>query len=78
MAAGISLCVVGLETMVVDSVVMADSVLESAPVEQFDWEEGPYASDGSNKRIFVPPEWAPWGLLSAGAMTVFYASTFRG
>ena len=77
MAAGISLCILGVEAMIVDSVVIADSILESTPAEEFAWEDTLYASDTTNRRVFVPPEWAPWGLLSAGAMTVFYASTFR-
>lgn len=78
MAAGMSLCVLGLETMVVDRVVMSDAILESTPVDDLGWEESPYATDLKERRVFVPPEWAPWGLLSAGAMTVFYASTVRG
>ena len=30
--------------------------------------------DSSRRRVFVPPEWAPWGLLSAGVMTVLYGT----
>jgi hypothetical protein len=29
----------------------------------------------THSREFVPPEWAPWALLSAGAITVMYTAS---
>ena len=33
-----------------------------------------YGVPASRPRVIVPPEWAPWGLLSAGVLTFLYAS----
>lgn len=29
-------------------------------------------------RTFVPPEWSPWGLLTAGVLTFMYANSMPG
>ena len=33
-----------------------------------------YGAAPSAPRVIVPPEWAPWGLLSAGVLTFLYAT----
>jgi hypothetical protein len=33
------------------------------------------ASDAVKRREIVPPEWAPWSLLSGGAVTMLYSFT---
>jgi hypothetical protein len=47
------------------------------PAEQ-NLEQRPFMStvhETLNTRDFVPPEWAPWALLSAGAVIVLYSTT---
>ena len=76
-AAGLSMCLLGGEFMVVDRVVMAED--RSTPDDlypySFDQEMQDLAGFSAKNRVFVPPDWAPWGLLSAGAMTVLYGAT---
>lgn len=75
MAVGVSLCILGGECMVVDRVVIANDrpdVGYTTTDELSAWGTGFGAP--ANRRVFVPPEWAPWGLLSAGALTVLYGS----
>ena len=79
MAAGFALCILGAETMVVDRFVLADSITKSTPYmtteEYTSWEAD--LPSTSSRKVLVPPEWAPWGLLSAGVMLVMYTASFR-
>ena len=75
-AAGLSMCMLGGEFMVVDRVVMAED--RAAPDDFYPYsfdQDVPGLAGIGNNRVFVPPDWAPWGLLSAGAMTVLYGAT---
>jgi len=73
-AAGISLILLGAEFMFVDRLVMADlSAQSSSGYETFSG-----LDSGTTRRVFVPPEWAPWGLLSGGVVAILYAATFDG
>jgi hypothetical protein len=74
MAIGISLCILGGECMVLEKVVMADQKSQSSPVSQTGYGYPPSV----RKQILVPPEWAPWTLLSAGAVVVLYSLTAPG
>lgn len=55
LAAGIFACIVGLELLVIDSVVI--NAGKDAP------------------RTLIAPDWAPWGLISAGAVTILHFCT---
>jgi hypothetical protein len=66
LAVGISSCVAGLECMAVDKVVLA-SRGGTAPAEAGAAPAGP--------RELLPPEWAPWSLLSGGAVVMLYSVT---
>ncbi len=92
MAVGCSLIVLGGEAMVVDHVVLADGGNSTAsdpyslPISpsygsaHTDFNNYSMALTGqsSQDRVFVPPEWSPWGLLSAGALTLLYATALPG
>lgn len=54
-AAGIFACIVGIELLVVDSVVINAG------------KESP--------RTFIAPDWAPWSLISVGAVTILHFCT---
>ncbi|HEY6564915.1 MAG TPA: hypothetical protein VIY86_10495 [Pirellulaceae bacterium] len=74
LAAGITLCLLGGEFMVVDRLVIADNGTAARVASDFgSTSYGGWGSTGS-RRVFVPPEWAPWGLLSGGVLTVLYGS----
>lgn len=85
MALGLCLCLVGLECMVIDRAVLADQQTDLAAASAYP-AAGSYpasydalagyasATSGLNRRVFVPPDWAPWGLLSAGAILFLYSS----
>ncbi len=78
-AGGVALCIMGAECMVVDRFVLADSVKKSGPFitteEYTSWESD--LPTTAERRVLVPPEWAPWGLLSAGVMVVLYSASFQ-
>jgi hypothetical protein len=68
LAIGISFCILGAECLVVEKAVLASSrpvtaetgVLgQTAPVER--------------PREIEPPEWAPWSLISLGAVVILYS-----
>jgi hypothetical protein len=77
MATGFALCVLGTECMVVDRFVLADSITKTTPYmtteEYTSWEAD--LPSTSKRRVIVPPEWAPWGLLSGGVMLVLYTAS---
>jgi hypothetical protein len=69
LAIGISLGIVGGECLLVDEAVV------TLP-NQVDDSYGSFAT--SNRRREVsPPEWAPWSLLSAGAVISLYSLTLH-
>lgn len=70
LAIGISFCILGLECLVIDKAVLANS--KSAAVET----GGTGEASGSKKpREIEPPEWAPWTLISLGAVVMLYSFT---
>jgi len=54
LAVGITLIIIGVECLFVDSAMMAA-------------EDGP--------KPFTPPDWAPWSMLSGGAIVILYSFT---
>jgi hypothetical protein len=63
-ALGLYACLLGAECMAIDKAVLAPphhlSVIESL---------------NPPRREFVPTDWEPWSLLSAGAVTILYSFT---
>jgi len=71
LAIGITLCIIGLEFMVVEKVVMAaerPSASNSAELKK-----GSITAKSS--REFHPPEWMPWSLISTGVVIITYSFT---
>ena len=66
LAIGLSVCIIGLECLVVDSFLVTST-------------QGGLFAGGevsrSGSRELTPPDWAPWSLLSAGAVTMLYSFT---
>lgn len=59
-AVGITVAMLGLECMVIDKAILAQSGNQTALASNKEW---------------VPPEWAPWTLLSGGVIVVLYSFT---
>ncbi|MCA9269473.1 MAG: hypothetical protein KDA41_13420 [Planctomycetales bacterium] len=78
LAMGISMVIVGAQFLVVERVVLAtESPAASAPAnDQRYLFGGPNntASFSRGKEV-VPPSWAPWSLMSAGAVVIIYSFT---
>lgn len=75
LAIGITLCIMGAECLVIEKAVLAarqDPLLEESqsftvPFLQSDFEPA--------HKEFTPPDWAPWSLISVGAITMIYSFT---
>ena len=74
-AVGAMLLILGGECLVVEKAVLASSPNQAAaPMSPFD--EPRPTSTPANREV-RPPEWAPWSLLSAGAVIMLYTFTLR-
>lgn len=71
LALGIFACILGAECMVIDSFVMAGETKSETPTSLFN------APPPSQPRVFTPAEWAPWTLLSTGAVVILYSLTLN-
>jgi hypothetical protein len=77
LAAGIFLCILGAECLVVDRFVMASdrpAITEETPATLFG--AGAAGMPMANPDI-EPADWAPWSFLSAGAVVILYALTIN-
>ena len=71
LALGAFAVISGVECLVCDKAILAakgEASLEGML-------NNPAASDAVSRREIVPPEWAPWSLLSGGAVTMLYSFT---
>jgi hypothetical protein len=64
LAIGIYMCLLGAQCLVVEKAVL--TVRREAPLP---------GMTAGRSREFAPPEWAPWSLISAGAVTILYSFT---
>jgi hypothetical protein len=69
LAIGITLCILGGECLIIDKAVLARPA--ATEVANSDLAAPPATSGGE----LEPPEWAPWSLLSAGAVVILYSFT---
>jgi hypothetical protein len=76
LAVGITMCILGAECLVVEKFVMGAEgpPTEQAPATIFG---APPTPLGVASRDIEPAEWAPWSLLSAGAVIILYAVTLN-
>ena len=64
LALGIYCCVLGAECLVIEKATLASRGDQQSVFGM-----------GARKREVVPSDWAPWSLLSAGAVTILYSFT---
>ncbi len=75
LAVGITMCLIGAECLLIEKVVWAS---EQAPAETTQRSPIGFLNSSTpqtTNKEFVPPEWMPWSLLSAGAVTILYSFT---
>ena len=65
LAIGLSAVILGLECLIIDKAVLLPSRDASAIAQQV----------APSYREVAPPEWAPWSLLSGGAVVMLYSFT---
>jgi hypothetical protein len=70
-ALGISSIILGLECLVIDKAVLAR---RDEPAAGLLNKEGNAPVIGRNREV-IPPDWAPWSLMSTGAVVVLYSFT---
>lgn len=70
LAIGATLVIVGLECLAVQKVTL--KFREDPPPAQSPFQEAPKV--GPNRQI-RPPSWAPWSLMSSGAIVCLYSFT---
>jgi hypothetical protein len=70
LAIGVFLIILGVECLGVETVSLKVHEKAPAPVSPWDTE----AKEGPQKQI-IPPPWAPWSLLSSGAVMCLYSFT---
>ena len=66
LAVGTYACILGGECLVLEKAVLKTPRSGSTALS---------ASSGGGTREVVPPDWAPWSLMSVGAVTVLYSFT---
>jgi len=70
-ALGLSSVILGLECLVIDKAVLARREEPAAGLLN---KEGTTPAIGRNREV-IPPDWAPWSLMSTGAVVVLYSFT---
>jgi hypothetical protein len=68
LAAGIVLCILGAECLIVEKAVLAGESTEGLPKTSFFAAATPPPANE-----IKPPDWAPWSLLSSGAVVIIYS-----
>ena len=66
LALGIFACILGLECLVIDRAFLIGETAQ---------QQGALFQAAGPVREFKPPEWAPWSLLSSGAVVILYSFT---
>jgi hypothetical protein len=71
LAIGIFACIIGAQCLVVDTYVLAGQPQTAEAQSLFN------APASAAPREMEPPEWAPWSLLSVGAVVILYSLTLN-
>lgn len=72
LAIGITMCIWGAECLVIEKAVLAGES-KAPPAQEFT----AYLAEPTRPaaRELTPPEWAPWSLMSTGAVVILYSFT---
>jgi hypothetical protein len=69
-AIGVTACILGIECLLIDKAVLVERGEATPAASSF-----ATTAAAAAKRELIPPEWAPWSLLSAGAVVMLYSFT---
>ena len=82
LAIGGTLCVIGAESLLLDHAVLAkDAPFTKQEPSKPTFDEYGFelpAAPPPGPKLVHPPEWAPWILLSTGAVVALYAVAYKG
>jgi len=67
-ALGFYCIVVGIECLLIDKAVWSERIKDTNTFTR---------TFQPNERELVPPDWAPWSLMSTGAVTMLYSFTLK-
>jgi hypothetical protein len=68
LAIGITMIIVGIETLLIEKATLTDRAVKVRNVSA-----NGYPIPRDKAKDIVPPEWAPWSLMSAGAVVILYS-----
>jgi hypothetical protein len=71
LAAGVYSCLLGLQCLTIDKAILHGR--EPSPTRILGVSMNPMSLERSKE--LTPPDWAPWSLMSLGAVTVLYSIT---
>ena len=75
LACGISLLIIGAQCLVVERVVLAHGK-GGAQTQNSEYLFGGESTPTAvGKKDIIPPDWAPWSLMAAGAVVMIYSFT---
>ena len=75
LAVGVTLVILGAESLVLDRVVLAGSTTAAAQNEGMPVFTAGGGGLSRSRREIKPPDWAPWSMMSAGAVVIIYSFT---
>ncbi len=71
LASGVYCCLLGAQSLAVDRVMLADK--EPVPARLLNMNLT--GNNAARNKEITPPAWAPWSLMSFGAVTLLYSFT---
>ena len=75
LACGISLVIIGAQCLIVERVVLAHGNSQAQSQNSEYLFGGQSTSTAGGKKDIIPPDWAPWSLMAAGAVVMIYSFT---
>ena len=69
LAIGATLCIVGMECLLIERATLTDEAVKTRNVSA----AGTASVDVPGAKDVVPPEWAPWSLMSTGMVVILYS-----
>ncbi len=70
LASGVYCCLLGAQSLTVDRAVLTNKESPSNRIMGMN-----FGGSLTKNKEFTPPDWAPWSLLSLGAVTLLYSFT---
>jgi len=65
LAMGVYCCILGAECLAIDKAIIGTTSPAAAQTD----------GESTGRREIIPPSWAPWSLISTGAVVVLYSFT---